>query len=407
MSDPAPATERSGLPGRLTVAGWAAYLASSWTWCIGMFLPVLLVRDFGPWAFVVFAVPNILGAAAMGWIIRSPAASADIARRHQPAIQCFSLVTVAFQVFFACWLLRKFDGPPNWIIPAYALIPLIAILDLWRRRSTPGLSRVALVWAASAIALLIWLISGRAAIWSRPPQLPPQDLLWLTPVCMFGFGLCPYLDATFHRARQSTPGAAGPAAFTIGFALLFTPMILFTLFYAAWLGPQMAGVIETDWAGALVIAHILIQLLLTITLHLRDATASTTTRAAGMLILAVLLALGASLLAAAWPPARGPLPLGWEETAYRLFMAFYGLVFPAYVWLCMIPTRDGHTGPTRRKRNTWLFAVALAAPMYWMGFIERQTWWLGPGLAVVLLARAFLPRNSAPQTTPPAPARRL
>ena len=30
---------------------------------------------------------------------------------------------------------------------------------------------------------------------------------------------------------------------------------------------------------------------------------------------------------------------------YRLFMAFYGLVFPAYVWLCMLPTREGETGP--------------------------------------------------------------
>lgn len=26
---------------------WALFLASSWTWCIGMFLPVLLMRDAG------------------------------------------------------------------------------------------------------------------------------------------------------------------------------------------------------------------------------------------------------------------------------------------------------------------------------------------------------------------------
>ena len=29
----------------LNTIGWGAYLACSWTWCIGMFLPVLLIRD--------------------------------------------------------------------------------------------------------------------------------------------------------------------------------------------------------------------------------------------------------------------------------------------------------------------------------------------------------------------------
>ena len=41
--------------------GWAAFLASSWTWCIGMFLPVLMIRDYGGWGWAVFALPNILG----------------------------------------------------------------------------------------------------------------------------------------------------------------------------------------------------------------------------------------------------------------------------------------------------------------------------------------------------------
>ncbi|HTL30770.1 MAG TPA: hypothetical protein VL282_16180, partial [Tepidisphaeraceae bacterium] len=35
--------------------GWAIYLGMSWTWCIGMFLPVLLVRDYGFWGWLVFA----------------------------------------------------------------------------------------------------------------------------------------------------------------------------------------------------------------------------------------------------------------------------------------------------------------------------------------------------------------
>ena len=66
-SHPAPADTSSWF----NVPGWAAYLACSWTWCIGMFLPVLLVRDYGVWGWIVFAVPNVLGAAAMGWVLRS------------------------------------------------------------------------------------------------------------------------------------------------------------------------------------------------------------------------------------------------------------------------------------------------------------------------------------------------
>ena len=46
-------------PSWMNTLGWAAYLGMSWTWCIGMFLPVLLIRDYGIWGFVVFAVPTL------------------------------------------------------------------------------------------------------------------------------------------------------------------------------------------------------------------------------------------------------------------------------------------------------------------------------------------------------------
>jgi hypothetical protein len=90
------------------------------------------------------------------------------------------------------------------------------------------------------------------------------------------------------------------------------------------------------------------------------------------------------------------------EIIYRLFMSFYGLVFPAYVWLCMIPTRnESGTQPPSRAKLTILFAsIAFAAPFYWMGFIERQTWYLAPGLAIVLFARLLLPRSAPRQPTP-------
>src|SRR5688572_7339896 len=89
--------------------GWANYLGMSWTWCIGMFLPVLLVRQFGIAAFWVFAVPNVVGAAAMGFVLRD-GASQRLVERHRGACAAFSVVTIAFHIFFAAWMVRGLLG---------------------------------------------------------------------------------------------------------------------------------------------------------------------------------------------------------------------------------------------------------------------------------------------------------
>ena len=65
------------------------------------------------------------------------------------------------------------------------------------------------------------------------------------------------------------------------------------------------------------------------------------------------------------------------EAIYRLFMAFYGLVFPAYVWVCMVPLGRGALGLRPRAVLAWGGGVVLAVPMFWMGFIEGRMWWLG------------------------------
>ena len=62
---------------------------------------------------------------------------------------------------------------------------------------------------------------------------------------------------------------------------------------------------------------------------------------------------------------------------YRILLGCYGLVFPAYVWLCMIPGR-GRAKPQARQWIVLATAVILAAPMYWMGFIEGKMIWLLP-----------------------------
>src|SRR6187397_1723561 len=101
-------------PPARTMLAWAAFLACSWTWCIGMFLPVLLVRDYGGWGWIVFAVPNVIGAAAMGWILRSGEISRRIVENHRVACLSFSAVTILFHVLFTGWVIQRLAGPLAW-----------------------------------------------------------------------------------------------------------------------------------------------------------------------------------------------------------------------------------------------------------------------------------------------------
>src|SRR5947207_10311230 len=105
---------------------WAFFLACSWTWCIGMFLPVLLVRNWGIWGWVVFAIPNIIGAAAMGWVISSRDVSERILDRHRLAVAIFSLITIAFHIYFVYWFVGdRLMGP--WLL----VIPVAAFFLFW------------------------------------------------------------------------------------------------------------------------------------------------------------------------------------------------------------------------------------------------------------------------------------
>src|SRR5688500_12480490 len=200
------------------VLPWAVFLASSWTWCIGMWLPVLLVRDYGLWGWVVFAVPNVVGAAAMGWALRDANASAAFVRRHAGACYAFSLVTIAYHVVFAGWMIQRLRW--GWGFLALGLFVLAAVVI------RGNVTR----WGGAALAMLgsfvIW-----AALKSQGDFLTlPADIgriggasgaVWLLPAFLFGFALCPYLDLTFHRARQLTSPAGGRVAFGLGFGVVF------------------------------------------------------------------------------------------------------------------------------------------------------------------------------------------
>src|SRR5438105_14205353 len=114
MEDSAPPSSPSSIldppSSILRAVLWAIFLACSWTWCIGMFLPVLLVRDYGVWGWVVFAVPNVIGAAAMGWTVRDAEHSRRLVGAHRLAADSFSWVTIAFQMFILLWFLFQMAG---------------------------------------------------------------------------------------------------------------------------------------------------------------------------------------------------------------------------------------------------------------------------------------------------------
>jgi hypothetical protein len=360
--------------GRFKPLAWAIFLGTSWTWCIGMYLPVLLLRDLGIGGFLVFAIPNVLGAAAMGWIMRSMGQSRLFIAVHWFAAAMFSIVTIAFHVFFIIWIVRPLAGIWTW--PAIAgAITVFAIL-LSRRNAGAWLAAI-LAFAVS-VAAIIWSvrISAVPKIVPRSPTgLPLIDIAFLAPVCVFGFALCPYLDLTFHRARQALDRTQARFAFVLGFGVVFLLMLLFTAGYSRWLTGPIGGVIAVILA-----IHFIAQCGFTMAVHGQSVLISGGLRLPLAIILVVAIAIAAAL---------GFAGGNSGESIYRFFMGFYGLVFPTYVWLCMIPPR--------RSAARAVIAILVAAPMFWMGFIEREMIWLIPGVAVPLLAK--IARSATPQAT--------
>ncbi len=368
-----------------------------------MFFPILLHRDYGMWGFVAFAIPNILGAAAMGFVLTRQQ-SKGLVQTHKPMIVTFSFVTIAFHFFFLVWLTESriftHDGDATGLTrlapTLAALLPVLAI-STWFLLHPRSRRHHRLIAAATWI-LSFLAIGLSPAYEARLDHLPSSTfgLIGLAPISVFGFLLCPYLDATFHRVRIATGRRSGRAAFAIGFGFFFAVMILATLIYRGALihmiHPEASFRHVHIFQFTPLIFHLLLQVTFTVFVH------ALMLRRLGIPAIALLLPPVVGLVAGLAAKQFDTFPMfamTTGELTYRIFLSAYGLIFPAYVYLCMIPTRDRHSGlagPSgRRKRNTWLGVVAIAAPFFWMGFIERRELFLIPGLAFILLARLTLP----------------
>jgi len=324
---------------------------------------VLLVRDYGIWAWAAFAVPNMIGAGAVGWLVRDAAASRRLVRSHLPAFIAFSWVTIAFQVFFVVWILGWFY--PRLDLPHVLLLLACAVAI---GRPTGGRIKAWIVLPLS-YAIGIWALH-RHWIPMLPPAVPASipRLGGLAAACMLGFGLCPYLDLTFHLARQRTSVIGGRIAFTLGFGLFFLGMLLFTLGYSGYLTQPLDQMPPTF--SLLLPLYLVIQASYTIGLHLE--------------------ALNSDL----------GLASGRGELIYRLFMGGYGLFFPAFIWMRM-------RTPARSPKLV-IGAIVLASPFIAYAFLSPPAMaWALPGVLIVLLAgllRGTARQSDANKPAAPVPA---
>lgn len=371
--------------------GWAVYLAVSWTWCIGMFLPILLVRDYGLWGFVVFALPNMFGAAAMGWVLTRRESAARIINLLGPGVAAFSWITIAFHAFFLAAifaLARDAASSVQWFLP------LAFAAAFWLGSRADARAAAAIVWLASvAIATLVLVRLGLPDL-----SAPRSDrsfagvpaLVWLAPACVFGFLLCPYLDATFLRARASTDASGSRLAFGAGFLLFFPVMILFTLAYAPVLLQQTGD--GTALAGVLL--HVFLQSGFTVGAHAREAPLAPRrwpVRTTAVVVLVV----GCAVL--------GPSLRAVFEPSYRIFMGFYGLVFPLLVWMVLVPALRDDRKPGQRAWLAWALVLAVTLPGLAAGFLAEREWAIAPSIALALTGLLLTwPRGQGLSRTVPA-----
>jgi hypothetical protein len=373
---------------------WAVYLGCSWTWCIGMFLPVILVSEFGLLAWFVFTIPNVIGAAAMGWTLARPGTSERIVREHHTACVAFSAITLAFHLFFLYWLWSIRIMPTAFAIGAVTL----GFTFGWIGRRRIGLDFF-LAFLVLCISLAVFTRGMTHPVFGvqSPVEIDRTNIsmLGLAPVCVFGFFLCPYLDLTFHRARQQTATTAGKAAFGIGFGIVFLLMLVLTLMYTGDFALDRPGYRFGSFGYPLLISwvalHIAAQAGFTFAAHLRALPKPRATDPALWAAAAILLALSVFFLRQQlWFDHPGlHIQMLTGNLIYRLFMSFYGLLFPAYVWICIVPLRAAPPGATPRSLTVTAIAVLLATPMFWLGFINEQMLWLLPAAATLLLARTF------------------
>jgi hypothetical protein len=371
---------------------WALYLATSWTWCIGMFLPSLLVRDLGIAGYIAFLVPNFIGAGAVGWVLAGR--TERFYQSKKPIILAFTAVTVAFHGY---WIMWRFDAGVGGVVLEAILGALAGASLVMNAVAATGRVR----GLAAGVTILISLGCATVLL-AAPASAPllsggPLDLAGLTLVCVLGFGLCPYLDITFNKACAES--ARPRAAFTIGFILFALLLTLVTRGRTSWAGVAPTLSIDNWTIAAVIGAHFGAQTAFTCAAHseaVRTTARTPLKSAAGLWIVAFPAAIGVALgvLVQFALPAFELWGMASSELGYRGFLTFYGLVFPAWLLLTLGP----RPATSARTLRSLAIITVVALPFYVVGFVMLREVWLIPGVALVV-ALSFALRD--PDRLPP------
>jgi hypothetical protein len=388
--------------------GWAIYLATSWTWVIGMFFPVLLIRDFGIYGWIVFAAPNVLGAAAVGFVtFRDAPSAADDSwkRRHATMLSIFALVTVSFHLFGISCLLSYLLSPVTASVAAVA--GASAAMFIRRLHDSAVIRRIGLAaFGISAAAAVVFLAYGGHLVGPRPALAIDADqvfgLICLAPGIASGFLLCPHLDLTLQRVRDELPPSQARLAFGVGFGVFFTGMICFTVAYSGYLIDVLnRGGVALGILGIALGLHIVTQALFTTSIHAEPFLRRTAgelranrARRAGVAAIVV-------LPAAVFPGLitwMTPLGMTVGEVVYRCFIGFYGVLFPVYTWAAMICRGWERPGPSRFTWKMIGAVVSISLPLFAVSFLLRFYFWAVPAVGIMLGVPWFL-RNAGRPTS--------
>jgi hypothetical protein len=324
-----------------------------------MYLPVVLLRDFGWPGLLAFAIPNVIGAAAFGYVVRTGAKSAPLIDRNRPAMRWFSITAIAYHAYFCTFLVVVLWGtPPSVAVGAGAAVIAAGLLLSF----LPAGSFPVLAVIVYALSLAVFVGLGTEHLFPMPvdgAQLASR-LLWLAPIMAFGFLLCPYLDLTFHRALDRSPSRHAFGVFAVGFSV----MLLLTCAYR-----------DHIVAASVPLAHIAAQAVFTTGAHFRELRRRGGPPAGRTIGLALVVAAAAALLVL----ALGDAPETSGEAVYVRFLVFYGLIFPAWVLLFMGPGRS--LPLSRRTILVFAGAMIVAMPFYEAGFIHGHMWLVAIPLA--------------------------
>lgn len=363
--------------------GWGLFGASAWVWCIGMYLPVLLLQWYGWSGFLIISIPNVIGAAAVGLLLGRGSTSRLFCQRHERTIRWFIVATIGFHMLFLAMVGR-------WLLPDSTNLPFQNVLLL-------PITAWMLAWMIALLPRQLWPVLGSivwigavALLWSRMPDAydglgwtgtrPPINVLWYAPVFTFGLLLCPWLDGPFHRMMQASNSrwsfiVLGPA---------FGLMLFVTASY--WR-------LEPDTLLLPVFVYLVVQCVFTMAANFRELSPGGV--AGGRTGFILLLPLLVPLLP--WLSAKLDV-VSWVGAldAYLRYLVLYGMVFPAIVLYYCTP----RPWPRSAGRTTcFIVLLLICAVLGEAGLINGHTWG-HPSLAALAIGLLLAARWAWPGPRP-------